>query len=107
MSSGGFSLYCSGWTAFATNEFRPSAPTTTSACSVTVAPSLPWPRTPTTRPSSTTTSCTVNPSRTSAPASDAASTSSLSSTVRRGQYASGAAAVPGAPESVKGPKSNE
>ena len=36
----------------------------------------------------------------------AASTSSLSKTVRREQYATGASFVPGAPESVKGPKSN-
>ena len=49
---------------------------------------------------------TVNPSRTSAPASAAASTSTLSSTVRRGQYATGSSAVPGEPEIVNGPKSN-
>jgi hypothetical protein len=39
---------------------------------------------PVTRPSSMMTSATVNPSRISAPASNAAFTSSLSSTVRRG-----------------------
>src|SRR3954454_1063474 len=62
---------------------------------------------PVTRPSSsTTTSSTVNSSRSSAPASDAASTSNLSSTVRRGQYATGESAVPGAPSIVNGPKSN-
>ena len=57
---------------------------------------------PTTRPSSIRTSSTVKPSRISAPASAAASTSSLSRTVRRGQYATGASFVPGAPEIVNG-----
>jgi hypothetical protein len=60
---------------------------------------------PVTRPSSRTTSATVKPSRTSAPAAAAASTSSLSSTVRRGAYATGDASVPGAPASVIAPKS--
>jgi hypothetical protein len=46
------------------------------------------------------------PSRTSAPASAAASTSSRSSTVRRGPWATGVSSVPGAPESANGPKSN-
>ena len=50
-------------------------------------------------------SSTVKPSRISAPASAAASTSNLSRKVRRGQYATGASVVPGAPESVTGPKS--
>ena len=44
-----------------------------------------WPLMPTTRPSSVTNSSTLKPSRTSAPASAAASTSSLSRMVRRGQ----------------------
>ena len=61
---------------------------------------------PTMRPSSIRTSSTVKPSRISAPASAAASTSNLSSTVRLAQYATGASLVPGDPESVKGPKSN-
>ena len=88
-------MYCSARTAFATIECRPSAPMTTRARSVTVAPPLPWPRTPVTRPSSMTSSSTVNPSRTSAPASDAASTRSLSSTVRRGRTRRGNSAVAG------------
>ena len=57
---------------------------------------------PTTRPSSIRTSSTVKPSRISAPASAAASTSSLSSTVRRGQYATGASFVPGDPRDREG-----
>src|SRR3712207_688141 len=91
----------------ATSECRPSAPTTTPACSSTVRRSfLPWPRIPTTAPASVTSSLTVKPSRISAPDSAAASISSLSSTVRRGAYATGNSGVPGDPERVKGPKSN-
>src|SRR4029453_13039357 len=63
---------------------RRSAPTTTRADSVPVRPWRPWPRTPVTCPSWVRTSWTVKPSRTSAPAWAAASTRSLSSTVRRG-----------------------
>jgi hypothetical protein len=50
-------------------------------------------------------SSTVKPSRTSAPASAAPSTRILSSTVRRGQYATGESGVPGEPLIVNGPKS--
>ena len=57
---------------------------TTRACSVTLLPLLLCPRTPTTRPSSTTRLSIVNWSRTSAPAFAAVSTSTLSSTVRLG-----------------------
>jgi hypothetical protein len=60
---------------------------------------------PTTTPSSVKTCSTVKPSRTSAPASAAASKSSWSSTVRLAQYATGASVVPGDPDSVKAPKS--
>ena len=95
-------------TAFATSECLPSAPTTTRARSVTVAPPLAWPRMPVTRPSSTRISSTVKPSRSSAPAATAASTSRASSTIRRGQYARSApSAGRGVPEIVTGPKSNE
>ena len=68
-------------------------------------PCLERPFMPTARPSSIKTSSTVKPSRTSAPASAAASTSNLSSIVRRGQNATGDFSVPGEPEIVKGPKS--
>src|SRR5947199_192560 len=73
----------------ATSECRPSAPTTTWARSVMVPEACERPLMPTTRPSSIRTCSTVKPSRISAPASAAASTSSLSKTVRRGQYATG------------------
>ncbi len=76
------------------------------ALSLTVSPPFERPLRPTMRPSSTTSSSIVKPSRISAPASAAASTSSLSSTVRRAQYATGASVVPGEPASVNGPKSN-
>jgi hypothetical protein len=50
-------------------------------------------------------SSTVNSSRTSAPASAAASTRILSSTVRRGTYATEDFVRPGLPAIVNGPKS--
>jgi hypothetical protein len=90
----------------ATTEFRPSAPTTTRARSTTGEPPASRPLISAGSPSATRTSSTVNPSRTSAPAAAAASSRILSSTVRRGAYATGECSVPGAPASVTGPKSN-
>ena len=89
-------------------ELRPSAPMTTRARSVTLPPlsSCPW--MPTTVPSSTTSSSTVNRSRTSAPAAEAASTRIVSSTVRRGAKAVESPSHGcGVPAIVNGPKSNE
>jgi hypothetical protein len=91
----------------ATTELRPSAPTTTRARSTTARPPRSWPRTPVTTPSSISSSSTVNPSRISAPAAAAAFTRILSSRVRRGAYACGESALPGAPARATGPKSNE
>ncbi len=105
--SAGRSWYTGACAVFATTELRPSAPATTRAFSVTVAPPSPRPRIPVTVPSVTSTSSTVKLSRTSAPAAAAASSRILSSTVRRGAYAYGASDVPGAPATVTGPKSNE
>ena len=85
--SGGFSWYCSAPTASRRCEWIPSAPITTWARSVTVAPPLPCPRMPVTRPSSMITSSTVNPfAHFGARFATPRRRRILSSTVRRGPY---------------------
>jgi hypothetical protein len=100
-------LYSRAPTAFATVECLPSAPITSVAEMSSEAPFFEPPRIPVTSPD-----CpkrrdeTAKPSRTSAPAAIAASTSKASSTVRRGEYTASTSAYTGyVPERTAGPAS--
>ncbi len=89
-------MYSSASTSSATVELRPSAPTTRSARISCSSPDE-TARTPTARPYSKRTSVTRVRSRSSAPASTAASWSRPSSLSRRGQYSTRPSAKPTSP----------